>query len=138
MKTICVSGGFDIIHNGHIRLIRDAAKYGNVIVILNSDDWLKRKKGYSALSWNERAEILHAIRHIVDVVGVNDKDGTVCEALARIKPNYFANGGDRTQENTPELMMCRKLKIKPLFGVGGGKVSASSAIARKVSKCLAS
>lgn len=130
MKVVCISGGFDPIHEGHVNLIEHAAKYGNLVVILNSDDWLLRKKGYNVMSWHSRARILAAMRHVAYVANVNDDDGTVCDALRRIKPDFFANGGDRTQDNTPELILCKEMGIKPLFGIGGEKVASSSKIVK--------
>jgi len=125
-KTICVSGGMDPIHVGHIRMIQEAAKVGKVVVILNSDDWLLRKKGFRFMPWDERAEIIMSISGVSDVVNVDDSDGTVCEALMRVRPDFFANGGDRGQTNTPEISLCRELGIEMLWGVGGGKVQSSS------------
>jgi D-beta-D-heptose 7-phosphate kinase/D-beta-D-heptose 1-phosphate adenosyltransferase len=133
-KTICVSGGMDPVHSGHIRMIREASAYGDVIVILNSDDWLMRKKGYKFMSWEERAEILGAIKGVIAVERVDDQDGTVCEALIRIKPDYFANGGDRKSENTPELEVCNSFGIKMIWGVGGGKTQSSSELVNKIKK----
>jgi len=126
MTTVAVSGGFDPLHKGHVRLIRAAATYGDVIVILNSDEWLQRKKAYKFMDWDSRAEIINSIKGVVLVISVDDTDGTVCEALKRIKPDYFANGGDRFPDNTPELKVCLDLGIKPLFNVGGEKVASSS------------
>lgn len=126
MTLVAISGGFDPIHVGHVRLINDAALHGDVIVILNSDEWLSRKKGYCFMDWLSRAYILRAIKGVIDVVRVDDADGSVCEALERIKPDYFANGGDRTTSNTPELKLCMELGIKPLFNIGGEKVASSS------------
>lgn len=125
-KLVAISGGFDPVHCGHIDLISAAAKYGNVIVILNSDDWLLRKKGYKFMSWGQRAKILTAMADVSSVSPVDDSDGTVCDALRRIKPDYFANGGDRTWQNTPELALCMELGIKPLFNIGGNKTQSSS------------
>lgn len=124
--VVAVSGGFDPVHNGHIRLIREANKHGKVLVILNSDEWLVRKKGYAFMSWDQRAEILLAIKGVYAVVKAEDQDGTVCKTLAENKPQFFANGGDRTNENTPELETCAKEGIEPLFGIGGEKVASSS------------
>ena len=130
-KSIMVSGGFDPIHIGHVRMIIDAANYGNVIVVANSDDWLMRKKGYVFMPWEERAEIIRAIRGVVDVVTVDDRDGTVCEAIQRVKPDFFANGGDRKTNNTPEKEVCEALGIEMLWNVGGGKIQSSSELVKK-------
>lgn len=126
--TIAVSGGFDPIHPGHIQMIDHASAYGEVTVILNSDAWLVRKKGFSFQSWQDRKTILCALSNVAGVVPVDDSDGTVCSALSELRPDYFANGGDRTDKNTPELDLCRLLGIKPLFGTGGGKSASSSDI----------
>ena len=124
--TVIVSGGFDPVHAGHIRMIRDAANFGDVIVIANSDDWLFRKKGFVFMSFDQRAEILNAIKGVILVDSVDDTDGTVCEAIRRHNPTYFANGGDRGRTNTPEVDVCSKMGIKLLWGVGGDKKLASS------------
>lgn len=133
-KIVAVSGGCDPCHSGHIRMILEAATYGDVVVILNSDDWLMRKKGYKFMSWEERAEILMAIKGVTDVVTVDDTDGTVCEALRRIRPDYFANGGDRKVGNTPEGDVCAELGIEMLWNVGGGKTQSSSWLIDAVKK----
>ena len=125
-KTIMVSGGFDPIHIGHIRMILDAAKHGEVVVVANSDDWLMRKKGYVFMSWEERAEIIGSIRGVVRVEHVDDSDNSVCEAIQRCRPDAFANGGDRKGNNTPEVALCDKLGIDLVWNVGGGKIQSSS------------
>jgi len=132
--TIVVSGGFDPVHVGHCKMFLEAAAVGEVIVVVNSDDWLMRKKGYIFMPWNERKEIIESFRGVIKVEPVDDRDGTVCEALARLKPDYFANGGDRKEENTPENEICRKLGIEQLFNVGGGKIQSSSWLVNKVPK----
>lgn len=125
--TVMVSGGFDPVHAGHIRMIRAAAKYGDVIVIANSDTWLHEKKGFVFMDFKQRAEILNSIKGVLLVDSVDDSDGTVCKAIRRLKPNYFANGGDRGKHNTPEQSVCEELGIKLLWGIGGNeKIAASS------------
>ena len=124
--TVMVSGGFDPVHAGHIRMIRDAANFGDVIIIANSDNWLFRKKGFVFMTFTQREEILNAIKGVILVDSVDDTDGTVCEAIRRHRPTFFANGGDRRQTNTPEVDVCKELGIKLLWGVGGDKKLASS------------
>ena len=125
-KTICVSGGFDPLHVGHVRLIESASEHGDVFVILNSDEWLMRKKGYMFMTFDERKEIIQSMRSVHDVVEVNDNDGTVCEALKRIRPHFFGNGGDRLSDNVPEVGLCKELGIKMVFNLGGEKIQSSS------------
>ena len=124
--VIAVSGGFDPVHIGHVRMIRDAARYGDVMVIINSDDWLMRKKGYVFMPWEERAEIMGNIKGVRLVTQVDDSDGTVCEALRRHTPDVFANGGDRKTENTPEMDVCEELGIQMMWAVGGSNKPQSS------------
>ena len=124
--TVMVSGGFDPVHVGHIRMIREASEHGDVIVIANSDNWLYKKKGFHFMDFQARYEILDAIKGVILVDSVNDDDGTVCEAIRRLKPTYFANGGDRGKSNTPEQNVCEELGIKLLWGIGGNEKMASS------------
>ena len=132
-KTIMVSGGFDPVHIGHIRMILDAARHGDVIVVANSDDWLFRKKGFVFMEFEQRAEILAAIKGVVKVSGVDDSDGTVCEAIRRLKPHMFANGGDRRKNNTPEQDVCEELGVQMLWAVGGeDKANSSSDLVERV------
>ena len=125
-KIVCVSGGFDPIHIGHVRMIRDAAKFGKVIVIANSDEWLMRKKGYVFMPYEERQEILYAIKGVVDVVEAMDDDNTVCASLRKINPHIFANGGDRGDRNTPEMDVCKEMNIQMIWGMGGNDKPQSS------------
>ena len=132
-KTVAVSGGFDPIHVGHIRMVLDAGHHGDVVVILNSDEWLVKKKGYKFMPWEERAEILRSIKGVVSVVNtIDDEGGTVCNTLRNLKNDidldYFANGGDRTATTTPEMKVCKELGINLLWNVGGGKVQSSSTL----------
>jgi len=137
MKIVLVSGGFDPIHSGHISLLKEAKNIaggdGMVIVGLNSNDWLTRKKGSHFLPFNERAIILSAIRHVDLVSGFDDSDGSarsLIKTTRAIYPNdqiIFVNGGDRTSENIPELDLMEEYKIDFLFGVGGNiKINSSS------------
>ena len=125
-KLVLVSGGFDPIHVGHVRMIESAGIHGGVVVVLNSDEWLMRKKGYVFMPWAERAEIILNLKNVLSVEPVDDSDETICEALTRIRPDIFANGGDRKLENTPEIELCEKLNIELLWNAGGGKIQSSS------------
>tara|TARA_R110000824_G_scaffold4217_4_gene20087 strand:- start:5081 stop:5533 length:453 start_codon:yes stop_codon:yes gene_type:complete len=130
-KLVAVSGGFDPVHEGHVKMIEEASKTGPVIVILNSDDWLMRKKGYIFQPWDTRMYIMGNIKGVCMVTQVDDTDDTVCEALERLKPEAFANGGDRKETNTPEMKLCEKLGIELLWNVGGEKVQSSSSLVNK-------
>lgn len=130
--VVAVSGGFDPLHIGHIRYIQEASKLGDSLaVILNNDNWLKKKKGFVFMPQEERREILEAIRGVDRVIvtehGPDSEDRSVCEALKKIKPDIFANGGDRLADDIPETILCREMGIKMVFNVGrGGKVQSSS------------
>jgi len=131
-KTVMVSGGFDPVHIGHIRMIKEASKFGDVIVVANSDDWLFRKKGFVFMEFSKRSEILGAIKGVILVDSVDDSDGTVCEAIKRHVPSYFANGGDRGRSNTPEQDVCEELGVELLWGIGGDyKADASSELVQR-------
>lgn len=125
-KTVCVSGYFDCFHVGHLRYLKAAAEYGDLIVILNSDAAAVRKKGYCLMPWAERAELIKAYSFVKDVVPVDDADGTVVKALAQIRPDTFCKGGDRGPGNTPEQEACGHLGIEIVFGVGGNDKAQSS------------
>lgn len=131
--VIAVSGGFDPVHIGHVRMIHEAkmlAKSGSkLVVILNNDNWLKRKKQFVFMPQDERAEILMALQY-VDQVVITDhapdcEDMSVSDTLRTLRPDVFANGGDRA-EDIPEFALCQQLGILMRFNVGGGKVQSSS------------
>jgi cytidyltransferase-like protein len=131
--TVMVSGGFDPVHAGHIRMIIDAGKWGDVIVIANSDRWLFEKKGFVFMDFDQRAEILQAIKGVILVDSVDDTDGTVCDAIRRHKPTYFANGGDRGRNNTPEQSVCEELGVQMLWSIGGDeKRDSSSELVKRI------
>ena len=131
-KTVMLSGGFDPIHIGHVRMILGAQEYGDSLVVaLNSDEWLMRKKGYIFMPWTERAEIILSIRGVDKVVPVSDDDGSVCSAIREHRPDIFANGGDRKNNNTPEVSLCEQLGIDMVWNVGGGKIQSSSDLVAK-------
>ena len=126
MKTIAISGGFDTVHVGHLRMMKAASDFAEVIVILNSDDWLERKKGYVFMPFKERKEIIEGFYCVQEVVAVDDSDDTVCEAILRIKPDFFGNGGDRKSDNVPEVAVCEAIGTTLLWNVGGNKIQSSS------------
>jgi D-beta-D-heptose 7-phosphate kinase/D-beta-D-heptose 1-phosphate adenosyltransferase len=135
-KTIvAVSGGFDPIHAGHIKYLREAKKLGEeLVVILNADGFLKKKKGYVFMPYRERKEILKSIKYVDRVVRSDDEDQTVAKTLERLKPHIFAKGGDRTTENMPkaEIETCKRLGIRIVFGVGGQKIQSSSRLVKRL------
>jgi D-beta-D-heptose 7-phosphate kinase/D-beta-D-heptose 1-phosphate adenosyltransferase len=132
--TVAISGAFDPIHVGHIRHIREAAKLGDrLVVILNSDDFLLRKKGVVFRPFEDRKEILENIKGVDEVIASIDKDQTVSETLELVKPNIFAKGGDRTgPENIPEAKTCHKIGCKLVTDVGGSKIRSDSYLSLKV------
>lgn len=135
--VVAVCGGFDPIHVGHIKHFRDAKKLGDILVVmLNTDDWLTKKKGYIFMSFEERKEIIESIRYVDKVTPVIDANGSVAKTLEQLKPDIFAKGGDRTIDNIPEseINVCERLGIKIVFGVGGGKVQSSSWLIDKMKR----
>jgi cytidyltransferase-like protein len=138
--VVAVSGGFDPIHPGHIRMFKEARALGDkLIVILNNDNWLQNKKRYNFMSEKERKEVVESIRWVDEVViskhPKNAEDMSVCAELTRVKPDIFANGGDRVKSNVPEVEVCRRLGIKMVFNVGeGGKIQSSSWLINKAAK----
>lgn len=126
---IMLSGGFDPLHSGHVDYIRVAGYYfDEVFIALNSDEWLMKKKGYVFMPFEERAAILFGMKKVREVIAVDDSDGTVCEAIRRIKPEAFGNGGDRGPHNTPEAKLCEQMGIEVIYELGGEKSNSSSVI----------
>lgn len=131
------SGGFDPIHPGHISMIKEAKQNCDyLIVIVNNDNWLKSKKGYTFMTENDR---LYIVDHIVGVDAtiltshsIDDPDRSVCKELEKIRPDIFFNGGDRLEDNIPEYQLCKKLGIKMVFNTGGGKIRSSSELTKKI------
>lgn len=134
MKIVVVSGGFDPIHSGHIAYIKSSSEIGDkLIVALNSDQWLIKKKGKFFLPFEERLAVLNELQDVDDVIGFEDDElGSCCNALEHIKKEYpsdeiiFCNGGDRNEKNIPEQNV---KNIKFRFGLGGSlKKNSSSKI----------
>lgn len=131
-----VSGGFDPIHEGHIAMIKASAEASNgVILLLNSDEWLTRKKGANFMNFITRKVICENLKGVMDVIAFDDADNSASDGIAKARAKYpndtlvFANGGDRTKENIPEEPMCHKCNVELKFGVGGeNKANASSKI----------
>jgi cytidyltransferase-like protein len=137
MKIIVVSGGFDPIHSGHIEYFKSAKSIGDkLLVALNSDNWLKMKKGKFFMPFEERKAIVKSIKYVDKVIKFDDdKKGSCINALEEVKllyPNdqiYFANGGDRNEKNIPEMEVSN---INFIFSVGGdNKKNSSSHILNK-------
>ena len=135
--VVAVSGGFDPVHIGHVRLFREAKALGHyLVVILNNDNWLLKKKGFFFMPQDERKEIIESFVAVDEVVltehSQDPEDMSVCEALKKVKPHIFANGGDRTKTNIPEVPVCEALGCELIFSIGeGGKVQSSSWLLKK-------
>lgn len=148
-----VSGGFDPIHIGHVRYLREAKKLGDkLIVVLNNDNWLRAKKGKEFMPEEERKEIIEALA-CVDEVRISKhkknpkgpKSMSISQEIKKIKPDIFANGGDRDEKNAQDpkstlyydIKMCQNLGVKMVFNIGrGGKVRSSSDLLRDYSKII--
>ena len=138
-KYYIVSGGFDPIHEGHIAMIVASAKQSDgVIVLANSDDWLRRKKGKNFYTFKTRCAILQNLKGVIDVLDMDDSDNSACDGIRKARQKYpndelvFANGGDRTKDNIPEMPTCKECNVDIVFGVGGeNKANSSSWILQK-------
>ena len=150
-SIIVLSGGFDPVHKGHLRMFREASWLGHQVVVgLNSDEWLTRKKEKPFMEFEERKEILEGMKYINQVIPFDDSDDTACDLIRKVHTIYesdaydydysdvshsgmvdyhkiyFANGGDRGKDNVPEIPICKELGVIMLWGVGGGKIQSSS------------
>lgn len=131
-RVVVVSGGFDPIHSGHIAMFRAAKALGDVLVVaLNSDAWLSRKKSRPFMPWHERAGIIRELAVVDEVIAFNDDDGTACDALRVVLETWgnseivFANGGDRGKDNIPEMTVSDP-RLTFEFSVGGDDKKNSS------------
>jgi D-beta-D-heptose 7-phosphate kinase/D-beta-D-heptose 1-phosphate adenosyltransferase len=139
MITVAVSGGFDPVHIGHVEMMQEAKALGDkLVVILNNDNWLKKKKGFAFMDEKERKAIIEAIRYVDEVVITshpeNPGDMSVCAELEKIKPDIFANGGDRKPDGDPipEVELCNRLGIKLVYNIGkSGKIQSSSELVKR-------
>lgn len=137
-KVVIVTGGFDPIHEGHIEYFNAAARLGNFLVVgINSDSWLERKKGYAFQKFETRLAIVSNLKMVDRTINFNDDDGTAKDAIIKTQEFFgndytyiFANGGDRTSDNIPEMTVPN---VEFVFGVGGrNKMNSSSWILNKL------
>ncbi len=136
MITVVATGGFDPIHSGHIHYLKEASLSGTRLIVgVNSDEWLIRKKGKYFMPWEERAAIVRELACVDEVISFDDSDNSAIHALETVKllhPNdtiIFVNGGDRTSDNIPEMSV---EGITFEFGVGGeNKANSSSWILKE-------
>lgn len=135
MKLVLVTGGFDPLHSGHIEYFKEAKKLGDKLVVgLNSDEWLTRKKGRPFMPFRERLALLTEMTIVDDVMSFDDSDDSACGAIYKTLATHgdikviFANGGDRTDANIPEMTTyADAYNVEFVFGVGGSnKMNSSS------------
>jgi D-beta-D-heptose 7-phosphate kinase/D-beta-D-heptose 1-phosphate adenosyltransferase len=138
--VVAVSGGFDPVHIGHVRMFNEAKKLGDkLVVVINNDNWLMKKKGYVFMPQHERKEIIEAFGAVDEVVFTDHEkdpaDMSVAGMLKKIRPHVFANGGDRHAHNTPENIVCDEIGCRQEYNVGaGGKVQSSSWLVNAAAK----
>lgn len=140
---IILSGGFDPPHVGHIRMIRAAQDYADMVFVgCNSDPWLIRKKGYNFMRHSDRQELIEALKGVHAVIPFDDDDDTAIGLIKKITDLYdpkkfkiaFGNGGDRKESNTPEQIFCIDNNIDLVWELGGGKVRSSSELVNRQKK----
>jgi len=133
-----VSGGFDPVHIGHVRMFNEAKKLGDeLVVVINNDNWLRLKKGFVFMPQEERKEIIEAFEAVDRVIlsshQKNTKDISICKDLLLLRPHIFAKGGDRHIGNipTPEVSVCEEIGCVIVNDIGwGGKVQSSSELVK--------
>jgi cytidyltransferase-like protein len=132
MKIVMATGGFDPVHSGHIAYFKAAKALGDMLIVgLNSDEWLERKKGRAFMPWNERLCIVNNLAMVDEVYTFDDEDGSARHFIQQVRAHYptatliFANGGDRTKNNIPEMDV-QDTNIEFAFGVGGNNKANSS------------
>ena len=132
-RIVLITGGFDPLHSGHIAYIKAARELGDLLIVgVNSDDWLRRKKGQEFMPWQERATIISALHDVGRVINFDDSDNSAKDAIRKVRAIHpsaqiiFANGGDRTNDNIPEMDIVDD-NLQFVFGVGGfNKANSSS------------
>ena len=144
-KTVAISGGFDPLHVGHIEMMKEAKALGDrLVVIVNNDNWLVAKKGFAFMPEQERKTIVEAIRYVDEAVltdhEANSADMSVSKTLEKVRPDIFANGGDRDEKNAADpstslyhdIETCKKLGIEMVYNVGkSGKIQSSSELVKR-------
>ena len=140
MKIVVATGGFDPLHGGHINYLKEARKLGDQLIVgVNSDEWLERKKGKSFMSLKERSLIIESLSFVDHVIDFDDHDNTAIDAIHKVKKYngvnceiVFVNGGDRDEYNIPEYEYYKNDDyIEFEFGVGGDKTNASSKLLKE-------
>ena len=134
MDVVLVTGGFDPLHSGHLAYFKAAKSLGDKLIVgLNSDEWLTRKKGKPFMPFHERIEIIRGLSVVDEVISFDDSDDTACGAIYKTLATksgsqiIFANGGDRTDENIPEMQIYGDTHyVRFVFGVGGEDKKNSS------------
>jgi D-beta-D-heptose 7-phosphate kinase/D-beta-D-heptose 1-phosphate adenosyltransferase len=150
MTTVAISGGFDPLHIGHIEMMKEAKELGDrLVVIVNNDNWLIKKKGFAFMPEKERLAIVKSVKYVDDAILTshpeNPADMSVSAELKKIHPNIFANGGDRDEKNAlnpnsslhKDIETCKNLGIEIIYNVGkSGKIQSSSDLVKRVREII--
>lgn len=130
MNIVLCTGGFDPLHSGHVAYLKAARTLGDMLIVgINSDEWLERKKGRAFMPWNERLCVVNNLAMVDETYTFDDTDGSANHFIQQVRAHYptahliFANGGDRTRDNIPEMAMD---DVEFVFGVGGENKANSS------------